>query len=102
MLHDPFLMKGMGVAVDRIVQAIANKEKVLIEFVNKFNLTFKFNEIQELDEKVDASREFKISLIKKYINVELSHLQNEEIKLINEILGEDFFNKIGYEMKAQV
>ncbi len=30
MLHDPFLMKGMGVAVDRIVQAIANKEKVLI------------------------------------------------------------------------
>ena len=30
MLHDPFLMKGMDVAVDRIVQAIANKEKVLI------------------------------------------------------------------------
>ena len=30
MLHDPFLMKGMSVAVDRIVKAIANKEKVLI------------------------------------------------------------------------
>jgi single-stranded-DNA-specific exonuclease len=30
MLHDPFLMKGMDVAVDRIVQAIAKKEKVLI------------------------------------------------------------------------
>jgi single-stranded-DNA-specific exonuclease len=27
MLHDPFLMKGMDVAVDRIVQAIAKKEK---------------------------------------------------------------------------
>ena len=30
MLHDPFLMKGMDVAVDRIVQAIANNENVLI------------------------------------------------------------------------
>jgi single-stranded-DNA-specific exonuclease len=30
MLHDPFLMKGMNGAVDRIVKAIANKEKVLI------------------------------------------------------------------------
>lgn len=30
MLHDPFLMKGMGKAVDRIVNAIANNEKVLI------------------------------------------------------------------------
>jgi hypothetical protein len=68
--------------------------------VNKFNLTFKFKEIQEINQKVDASHQFKDSFIKKYINVELSHLQNEEIKLINEILGEDFFNKIGYEMKS--
>jgi single-stranded-DNA-specific exonuclease len=30
MLHDPFLMKGMNVAVERIIQAIANNEKVLI------------------------------------------------------------------------
>ena len=30
MLHDPFLMKGMNVAIDRIVKAIANNEKVLI------------------------------------------------------------------------
>ncbi len=30
MLHDPFLMKGMDKAIDRIVTAIANKEKVLI------------------------------------------------------------------------
>lgn len=30
MLHDPFLMKGMSVAVNRIGQAIANQEKVLI------------------------------------------------------------------------
>jgi hypothetical protein len=79
---------------------LINKEKVLIEFVNKFNLTFKFKEIQEINQKVDASHQFKDSFIKKYINVELSHLQNEEIKLINEILGEDFFNKIGYEMKS--
>jgi len=78
---------------------LINKEKVLIEFANKFNLTFKLKEIQELDEKVDASREFKISLIKKYINVELSHLSNEQIVLINDSLGKDFFNIIGYEMK---
>jgi single-stranded-DNA-specific exonuclease len=30
MLHDPFLMKGMNVAVERIIKAIANNEKVLI------------------------------------------------------------------------
>ncbi len=30
MLHDPFLMKGMSVAVERIIKAIADKEKVLI------------------------------------------------------------------------
>lgn len=29
-LHDPFLMKGMGIAVDRVLQAIDNQEKVLI------------------------------------------------------------------------
>lgn len=29
-LHDPFLMKGMRVAVDRILQAISKNEKVLI------------------------------------------------------------------------
>jgi single-stranded-DNA-specific exonuclease len=29
-LHDPFLMKNMQVAVDRIEKAIANKEKVLV------------------------------------------------------------------------
>ena len=30
MLHDPFLMKNMQDAVDRIEKAIANKEKVLV------------------------------------------------------------------------
>jgi single-stranded-DNA-specific exonuclease len=30
MLHDPFLMKGMSAAIDRIDKAIANNEKVLI------------------------------------------------------------------------
>lgn len=30
MLHDPFLMKGMAAAIDRIDKAIANNEKVLI------------------------------------------------------------------------
>ncbi len=30
MLHDPFLMKGMPVAIDRISKAIAGKEKILI------------------------------------------------------------------------
>jgi single-stranded-DNA-specific exonuclease len=29
-LHDPFLMKGMSIAIDRIDKAIANKEKILI------------------------------------------------------------------------
>ncbi|MBK7311247.1 MAG: single-stranded-DNA-specific exonuclease RecJ [Sphingobacteriaceae bacterium] len=29
-LHDPFIMKGMSVAIDRIDKAIANKEKILI------------------------------------------------------------------------
>ncbi len=29
-LHDPFKMKGMNVAIDRIDKAIANKEKILI------------------------------------------------------------------------
>jgi len=28
--HDPFLFKGMDIAVDRIIQAINNKEKILI------------------------------------------------------------------------
>ena len=30
MLHDPFLMKGMNTAIERIIKAIANNEKVLI------------------------------------------------------------------------
>ena len=30
MLHDPFLMKGMSVAIERIITAIASKEKVMI------------------------------------------------------------------------
>jgi len=30
MLHDPFLMKGMDVAVERIIKAITNREKILI------------------------------------------------------------------------
>ena len=30
MLHNPFLMKGMSVAIERIIKAIANNEKVLI------------------------------------------------------------------------
>lgn len=30
MLHDPFLMKGMGIAVDRIIAAIDAKEKIMI------------------------------------------------------------------------
>jgi single-stranded-DNA-specific exonuclease len=30
MLHDPFLMKDMDIAIDRIVKAIAANEKVLI------------------------------------------------------------------------
>ncbi len=29
-LHDPFLMKGMAIAIDRITKAIENKEKILI------------------------------------------------------------------------
>jgi single-stranded-DNA-specific exonuclease len=29
-LHDPFLMKGMDIAIDRITKAISNKEKILI------------------------------------------------------------------------
>src|SRR6478672_1980960 len=29
-LHDPFLMKDMNLAVDRILQAISRKEKILI------------------------------------------------------------------------
>lgn len=29
-LHDPFIMKGMNVAIERINKAIANKEKILI------------------------------------------------------------------------
>lgn len=29
-LHDPFLMKGMGIAVERLTQAIFNEEKILI------------------------------------------------------------------------
>ena len=79
---------------------LINKEKVLIEFVNKFNLTFKFKEIQEISQKVDASHQFKYSFIKKYINVELDHLNSENIYLINDSLGKDFFNLIGYEMKS--
>lgn len=30
MLHDPFLMKGMDLAIERIIKAIANHEKVMI------------------------------------------------------------------------
>jgi single-stranded-DNA-specific exonuclease len=29
-LHDPFLMKGMDIAIDRVTKAISNKEKILI------------------------------------------------------------------------
>ena len=30
MLHDPFLMKGMGLAVSRLEQALENQEKVML------------------------------------------------------------------------
>lgn len=79
---------------------LLNKKKVLIDFANEFNLKLKHEKIENISEKVAASHQFNDSFIKKYINVELSHLSIEQICLINETIGEDFFNKIGYELKS--
>ena len=70
--HKPFLMKDMQNAVDRLQQAILNKEKILIDFVNDegWSLGRSYKDAPEIDNyvKINAKLEkgkFYDVLIKK-------------------------------------
>ena len=78
---------------------LSNREQVFFEFAKKFQCTIK-PQMKEIEGNVPQSQNFDHSRIEKYKNFELSHLSNAEIEIINKELGEDFFNKIGYEMKS--
>lgn len=82
----------------RYEDLLSNKEFQLNKFSKAFGLNVN-NRIIDI-ENVDESSDFKRDRIDKYINEELSHLGSDDIFKINNELGQDFFDIIGYKMKS--